>query len=209
MKLQLAMDFCKNYENTCNILREVHQFVDIVELGTPLLMECGLPLVEQVKKEFPGITVLADLKIMDAGWYETEAALQAGADIVTVMAVTETETVRGAVECAKKYGKEIMVDLLAVKEIEKRIGEMEELGVHYICLHTSKDLQREGMSAAETFAGLKKFITSSKIALAGGITAETVQDYVALQPDVVIVGEGIMSQEDKVGKAKQIKGYLG
>ena len=38
MKLQVALDFCKNYQNAKNIIDDIEEYVDIIELGTPLLM---------------------------------------------------------------------------------------------------------------------------------------------------------------------------
>lgn len=205
MKLQLAMDFCENLDKTSKILEEVAEYVDIIEMGTPLLMECGLPIVTQIKEKYPQHEVLADLKIMDAGQYEAGVAFAAGADIVTVMAATEDATIKAAVDCANAYEKAIMADLLAVKDLEARIERLEEMGVHYICLHTSKDLQRPGMSMDEHFGKIQKHIKTSKIALAGGITAESVDAYVRLEPEVIIVGEGIMTQGDRTAKAKLIR----
>ena len=208
MKLQLAMDFCKTYGAAKAILGEVGSYVDIIELGTPLLMENGLDIIREAKKDFPDKLILADLKIMDAGRYETEEALKMGADIVTVMAVTEDETIRAAVRCADEYGKKIMVDLLAVKDVEARIEAMDGLGVGYICMHTSKDLQRDGMNMAETFGKYKSFVKHAGIALAGGIKAETVADYAQLEPEIIIVGEGIMSQPDRRLSAMTIKNAM-
>jgi len=82
MKLQVALDFCKNYQNAKNIIDDIEEYVDIIELGTPLLMECGLDIITKIKSDYPEKIILSDLKIMDAGRYETEEALKAGADMV-------------------------------------------------------------------------------------------------------------------------------
>lgn len=205
MKLQVALDFCKNFENAKKIMSDISEYVDIIELGTPLLMECGLEIISKMKKDYPDKAILADLKIMDAGRYETEEALKMGADIVTIMAATEDKTIEAGVKVAKEYGKQIMVDLLAVQDIGKRIKEMDEMGVDYICLHTSKDLQRDGMNVAASFSEYSQIAKNSGIALAGGICLANVASYAELNPQVVIVGEGIVSQSDRREKAKQIK----
>lgn len=51
--------------------------------------------------------MLADLKIMDAAGYEVSQAA-AGADIITILATAEDESIKGAVAEAKKQGKEIL-----------------------------------------------------------------------------------------------------
>ena len=208
IRLQLAMDFCRTYENTKAILDEIGEYVDIIELGTPLLMENGHELIKKIKSDFPESCVLADLKIMDAGRYETEEALKAGADIVTIMAVTEDETIKAGVEVAHEYGKEIMTDLLSVHDVESRIPFLESIGVDYICLHTSKDLQQEGMDASENFRKYKEAIKTSKIALAGGINRDSVESYAKLMPEVMVVGEGLMNAPDRVKCAEEIVSIL-
>ncbi|VTO12876.1 putative hexulose 6 phosphate synthase [Klebsiella variicola] len=49
--------------------------------------------------------MLADLKIMDAGYYESEMAFKAGADYATVLGVTDILTVKGCVDIANKMGQ--------------------------------------------------------------------------------------------------------
>lgn len=53
MKLQVALDFCKNYQNAKNIIDDIEEYVDIIELGTPLLMECGLDIITKIKSDYP------------------------------------------------------------------------------------------------------------------------------------------------------------
>lgn len=65
----------------------------------------GLRAVKEIKAEFPSLKVLADLKIMDAGRYEVMKASEAGADIITVLGVSDDSTIRGAVEEARKQNK--------------------------------------------------------------------------------------------------------
>ncbi len=45
---------------------------------------------------------------------------------------------------SKKQGKHILADIIAVKDIESRAKELDELGVDYICVHTGYDLQAAG-----------------------------------------------------------------
>ena len=42
--------------------------------------------VRALRREFPSVTIVADMKIMDAGRVETECAAKAGADVVHVLA---------------------------------------------------------------------------------------------------------------------------
>ncbi|GMA64423.1 hypothetical protein GCM10025859_48630 [Alicyclobacillus fastidiosus] len=94
MKLQLALDLV-NIPEGIALVKEVQEYIDIVEIGTPIVINEGLHAVKAMKDAFPDLEVLADLKVMDAGGYEVMKASEAGADIVTVLGVSEDETIRG------------------------------------------------------------------------------------------------------------------
>jgi 3-hexulose-6-phosphate synthase len=143
MKLQLALDLV-NITEAKEVVNEVQEYVEIVEIGTPVVINEGLRAVKEIKEAFPSLQVLADLKIMDAGAYEVMKASEAGADIITVLGATDDATIKGAVEEAKKQGSQILVDMINIKDLEQRAKEVDALGVDYICVHTGYDLQAAG-----------------------------------------------------------------
>ncbi|BBH23477.1 hypothetical protein Back11_48220 [Paenibacillus baekrokdamisoli] len=91
MKLQLALDLV-NTEEAKQLVKEVESYIDIVEIGTPVVINEGLRAVTAIKEAFPHLQVLADLKVMDAAGYEVMKASEAGADIVTILGVAEDMT---------------------------------------------------------------------------------------------------------------------
>ena len=66
MKLQAALDTL-TLEECLELLEETKGSIDIVEVGTPFVIEEGMIPVKVFKDKFPNIEVLADVKIMDAG----------------------------------------------------------------------------------------------------------------------------------------------
>lgn len=148
MELQLALDLV-NIPEAIELVKEVEQYIDVVEIGTPVVINEGLRAVKEIKEAFPQLKVLADLKIMDAGGYEIMKASEAGADIITVLGATDDATIKGAVEEAKKQKKKILVDMINVKDIESRAKEIDALGVDYIWVHTGYDLQAEGKNSLD------------------------------------------------------------
>ncbi len=204
MELQLALDLV-NIPEAKQIVAEVQEHIDIVEIGTPVVINEGLRAVKEIKEQFPSLKVLADLKVMDAGAYEVMKAAEAGADIVTVLGATDDATIRGAVEEAKKHNTKILVDMINVKDIETRAREIDALGVDYICVHTGYDLQAEGQSPFEQLRIIKNVVKNSKTAVAGGIKLGTLPDVVKANPDLVIVGGGITGQADKKAVAAEMQ----
>lgn len=204
MKLQLALDLV-DIPGAIELVKEVQDYVDVVEIGTPVVINEGLKAVKEVKNAFPQLTVLADLKIMDAAGYEVSQASAAGADIITILAAAEDESIKGAVEEAKKQGKQILADMISVKDIAARAKELDELGVDYICVHTGYDLQAVGKNSFEDLATIKSVVKNAKTAIAGGIKLETLPEVIKQQPDLVIVGGGITSKEDKKSTAAKMQ----
>ena len=76
MELQLALDFI-SIEDSIELLKEVGDSIDIVEIGTPFIVKDGMRAVREVRRAFPDLKILADLKIMDAGKEETACAVEA------------------------------------------------------------------------------------------------------------------------------------
>lgn len=208
MQLQVALDFVRGTEGAKEVAEQVFQSIDIIEIGTPLIMECGLEAVREVKKAFPYKLVLADLKIADAGFQEAAAAFRDGADIITVLAVTEDSTIENTIKAAKEYGGQVMVDMLAVRNLPERLVEIDKMGADYICLHTSKDLQKLDRDAAKAFEKLRQYVKQAKLAIAGGIGESTASQYAAIRPDVIIVGEGIVNSAVPAVTAKRIKSII-
>lgn len=203
MELQLALDLV-NIPEAKKVVAEVAEFIDIVEIGTPVVINEGLHAVKAIKEAFPHLRVLADLKIMDAGGYEVMKASEAGADIITVLGVSDDSTIKGAVAEARKQGKQVMVDMINVKDIEGRAREIDAFGVDYICVHSGYDHQAEGKNSFEELAAIKRVVKQAKTAVAGGIKMETLPEVIQANPDLVIVGGGITSQTDKKATAAQM-----
>ncbi|MDM5214660.1 3-hexulose-6-phosphate synthase [Peribacillus sp. NJ4] len=204
MELQLALDLV-NIQEGIELVKQVEEYVDIVEIGTPVVINEGLRAVKEMKEAFPSLKVLADLKIMDAAGYEVMKASEAGADIITILGAAEDMSIKGAVEEARNQGKKILVDMIAVKDLETRAKEVDAFGVDYICVHTGYDLQAVGKNSFEDLQTIKRVVKNAKTAVAGGIKLDTLPEVIKAQPDLVIVGGGITGQADIKGTAAQIQ----
>ncbi|MEK0314850.1 3-hexulose-6-phosphate synthase [Cohnella sp. 56] len=204
MELQLALDLV-DIPGAKQVVAEVAEYIDVVEIGTPVVINEGLRAVKEIKAAFPSLRVLADLKIMDAGGYEVMKASEAGADIITVLGASDDSTIRGAVEEARKQNKKIMVDMINVKDIEGRAQEIDALGVDYICVHSGYDHQAAGKNSFEELTAIKRVVKQAKTAIAGGIKLDTLPEVIKAQPDLVIVGGGITGEADKKAAAAEMK----
>jgi len=204
--LQLALDFV-NLSRALKVAEEAARGAAVwLEAGTPLIKSEGLDSVRAMRKRFPKATIVADMKIMDAGRIETEMAAKAGADVICVLAAASPETIKECVEAGKNYGAKIEADLIGVRdgELEKRAREAEKLGVDYIGVHIAIDDQMKGK---DPFRGLRKIRKSVNIpiACAGGINSETAASAVRAGASIIIVGGAITKAGDPERAARRIE----
>lgn len=203
MKLQIAMDTLAPGE-LLELFEQVKDCVDIVELGTPYVLQYGVGIMEEIRKISKNVEILCDAKIMDAGFYEADELFGRGADYVTVLAVTEHSTLADSVRAARKHGKKLMADMICVRDMKAKVEELEELGVDVIAVHTGVDGQAMGRTPLDDLREMKKYVKKSQIAVAGGINYSTLDLYKALDPDIVIIGGGILNSEDPARETRRL-----
>ncbi len=197
MKLQVALDFTR-LKDAIKIAEQVYEYVDILEVGTPLLKAEGLKAIREMKKF--GVEVFADTKTADVAKLEGEMVRDAGADYFSVLAVAPENTVKEALEVE---GIKKAVDLIGVKD---KISKAKELEGKFdiIEIHVGID---EGVFDPEKFKELKGI---KGISVAGGISIENIEKVKELvEPDVVVIGRGITKAENPKEMAKAIKEVLG
>jgi 3-hexulose-6-phosphate synthase len=121
--------------------------VDWLEAGTPLLLAEGLHGVRALRKAFPKVPIVADLKTMDGGYLEAEMMAKAGATHVVVMARAHEETVKVVVRAGRDYGVSVMGDNLGCPDMVEGARRLEDLGCDYVIHHIGYD-ERRGIAAA-------------------------------------------------------------
>lgn len=177
---------------------------DWIEAGTPLIKSEGMDSVREMKKALPGTKIVADMKTVDTGAMEVEMAAKAGADIVAMLASSDNSTVQDALRAARKYGVQIMMDLLTVPDPVKRSRELDQLGVDYICVHVGIDQQMTGRDTVDFLKQIVKEVTTP-VAAAGGIDAVSGAEAIASGAAIVIVGGSIVRSADVTASARKIR----
>ena len=202
-RLQLALD--GDLDSSLKVLEAVHPYIDIAELGTPLIYREGIAAAKRIRALYPDLTILADFKIMDAGKEEAAIAFEAGCDLVTVLGMTQDATMRGALEAAQQYGKQIVVDLMGVSDIPTRAVALQAMGCHYLAVHLAHDLQSvAGASPVYHLQQLRQQLPDAALAVAGGIGPAIIDAVMALHPAIVIVGSAITRSETPATVARAI-----
>ena len=202
--LQLALDFVDLRRAVKSARAGIANGVDWLEVGTPLIKSEGLQAVRELRSLFPHVTLVADMKIMDAGRIEVETAAKAGANIVDVLGAASEATIRECIQAGKNYGAKIVVDLIAVKDPVSRAKQVEDFGTDYVTVHCSIDEQMEGKDPFETLRRVAGAV-SLPVGVAGGINSETAPRALKAGASIVIVGGAITKAVDPAEAAHNIK----
>ncbi|GAB4544730.1 MAG: 3-hexulose-6-phosphate synthase [Anaerolineae bacterium] len=200
-RLQLALD--GTLERSLQVLAAARPYIDIAELGTPLIYREGISAAKQVRALYPDLTILADFKIMDAGEEEAAIAFEAGCNLVTVLAVTQDATMQGALRSAQKYGKALVADLMGVSDLVGRARDLQAMGCQYLAVHLAHDLQGAAASPVEPLQQLRQQLPQAALAVAGGIKLPMLDDVLQLGPEIVIVGSAIAGSNDPAAAARE------
>ncbi|MEY9776595.1 3-hexulose-6-phosphate synthase [Arthrobacter sp. MW3 TE3886] len=206
MKLQVAMDVL-TVDAALELAGKVAEYVDIIELGTPLVKNAGLSAVTAVKAAHPDKIVFADMKTMDAGELEAGIAFSAGADLVSVLGSADDSTIAGAVKAAKAHNKGVVVDLIGVADKVTRAKEARALGAKFVEFHAGLDEQAKPGYNLEVLlsAGERARVPFS---VAGGVNISTVNAVQRAGADVAVVGGSIYSADDPALAAKELRAAI-
>ena len=204
MKIQLAVDLTTTKE-AVELLEEVAEYVDIIEVGSPLVVSEGLHAVREIRKRYPDKTILADCKIMDGANFIGAMAYDAGADIVTVVAAAHDYTIMEHVRTAHERGKLAEVDMMNIVDIEKRAQELMDMGVDIVCMHASAEALRPNEVFINRIKRMLSVVPCEKASVANSLNFNTLDRVLVYKPEIVVVSVPILSATDKKSAAKKVR----
>ena len=145
--VQISLDITTIPEALETAAMALRAGVDWLEAGTPLIIAEGMNGVRELRRAFPNVPIVADLKTMDGGYLEAELMAAAGATHIVVMERAHPETVKVVVKAGRDLGIKIMGDNLGARDMVASAKRLEDLGCDYIIHHIGFD-ERRGIVAA-------------------------------------------------------------
>jgi 3-hexulose-6-phosphate synthase/6-phospho-3-hexuloisomerase len=145
--VQISLDLTSLDEAVETAALALRAGVDWLEAGTPLILAEGLHGVRELRRAFPGVPIVADLKTMDGGYLEAEMMAKAGATHVVVMARAHAETIKCVVRAGADFGCDVMGDTMICPDMVAAARMMEDLGCDQVIHHIGYD-ERRGIAAA-------------------------------------------------------------
>ena len=201
-KLHVALGLF-SLEDTLSMLRRVGDYVDIIELGTPLMVAEGSRAVGAVKAAWPEKCVFADIKVMDGGSEVPRSAVDAGCDMFSVLAAASDPTLQAAIDLAHEHGVKVLADFCNVDDMSARARQVAALGTDYLCCHVGYDLQAQGIDPVEELRALD--VVDTPKAIAGGIKLETFEQAIESSAQIIISGGGIYNSPDPAATARAMR----
>lgn len=98
--------------------------------------------------------------------------------------------------------KEVMIDLIDYNKKVERIKELAAFGANYFCLHRPSDISLEKELIIPERNKLPK---NCKIAVAGGIGLDNIEEVIKYKPEIVIIGSAITESVSPCLMLKKIK----
>ena len=220
MKLQVTLD-TYSIDDGISLVQAIADYIDIIEVGTPLLRDTGMVAVELVKEAFPNVEVLADTKIWHNGARIARSAFEHGADMVTILAGATDKEVETVVSVAKSYNRLVAADMSEASGLVQRSAELEDLGVSYLMVPSGLrriDEERDGQDAfhrnTRAMGGtplalvrnvMRGLSDTAEVAVVDNITLDNLDKVIATHPGILLVGRAILAADDPAAAAAEFK----
>jgi 3-hexulose-6-phosphate synthase/6-phospho-3-hexuloisomerase len=175
--VQISLDLITISEALETARLALNSGVDWLEAGTPLIIAEGMNGVRALRAEFPDVPIVADLKIMDGGWLETQMMAKAGATHVVVMERAHPETIKMVVKAGRDFGLKVMGDNLAAEDMVAAARRLEDFGCDFVVHHIGYDQRRgqaEGKPQPSPLDQLREVVAAVQVPVqaVGGLSVE-------------------------------------
>ena len=185
--------------------------VDVIECGTVLIIAEGLRAVREIRALYPTKTILADVRIAEAGAVISRACFEAGASWVSVVAGASMTTVEQVVKVAQEFGGEVQIELGETYDPEQA-REWRRLGATQVIVHRSRDAEAAGkLTWGEDDKDRIRQLHQMgfKVTVTGGVTAKDLPFFQGVPVGVVISGRGIVKADDPLAAATELRETIG
>ena len=193
--LQVALDF-EHLDDALAIAKDVAPFVDIFEVGTPLIISEGMRATQALKDAYPDKLVCVDLKTTDTGYLEVKLAAQAGASIITVLADAYEVTIKAALIVSRSP----VTTVAGLIDLKYGVS-----AVHYALVHSGLDQQASRRAPLFELESVARLREHPRLAIAGGIRLTDISKILEFPVDIIIVGGGITRAKNPSKAAKEIR----
>jgi 3-hexulose-6-phosphate synthase/6-phospho-3-hexuloisomerase len=199
--VQLSLDFVSLEDALETAATAIRAGVDWLEIGTPLIIAEGARGIRELRRLYPDVPLVADLKMMDGGYGETQIAAKAGANMAVIMGQAHPESIEMAVKAGHDFGIKIMGDNMAMPDPVAGAKLLEDLGCDYIVHHVGYDMRtlrrQRGLPTPTPLDHLREIVEAVSIPVqaVGGLTLEQAVETPKYGAPMVVIGAPLVVHE--------------
>ena len=209
-RLQIALDTF-DLPSALGPLQKAVGDVDVIECGTILVLCEGYHAVRAIRALFPDKTILADVRIAEAGAKISRLAFEAGADMVSCVAGASLTTIQQVCKVAAEFGGEVQVELADEWYDVERARAWRAAGVQHVIVKRSRDREAAGdlswkpddIARIDELAALGFTVT-----ITGGISPKDLPVFAGHPVGIVIAGRSIVEADDPAAAAHELKSTI-
>jgi 3-dehydro-L-gulonate-6-phosphate decarboxylase len=204
-KLQIALDTF-DLPSALGPLQKAHSHIDVIEVGTILCLSEGMQAVRVIRSLFPQKTILADVRIAEAGSIISKMAFDAGADWVSVVSGAAPDTAEVVLKEARSRGLENDVQIeLSDGWTWDMAKKWAALGIQQVITHRSRDAEAKGSLtwSQKDFDQIHRLAGMGfKVTVTGGVNPADIPLFAGVPVYIFIAGRAILKAADPAAAAK-------
>jgi len=196
-KLQIALD-TYDLPSALGPLQKAHPHIDVIEVGTILCLSEGMHAVRAIRSLYPEKTILADVRIAEAGSIISKMAFDAGADWVSVVSGAAPDTAEVVLKEARHRGKDVQIELSDgwTWDMAKKWA---DLGIQQVITHRSRDAEAKGnltwsQQDLDTICQLHEL--GFNVTVTGGVKPADIAYFAGVPVYIFIAGRAIVKADD-------------
>ena len=209
-KLQIALDTF-DLPTALAPLQQAAPHIDVIEVGTILCLSEGMHAVRIIRSLFPDKTILADVRIAEAGSIISKMAFEAGADWVSVVSGASLTTAAVVHKVAQDYGGEVQVELSEGWTWDM-VQQWRDIGIPQVITKRSRDVEAQGELTwgAQALDNVRRLHDMGfNVTVTGGVKADDIAHFAGVPVYVFIAGRAIVKADDPRAAAKQFQDVIG
>ena len=195
--LQLALD-THDLPSALAPLQQAAPHIDIIEVGTILCLSEGMHAVRIIRSLFPDKTILADVRIAEAGGIISRMAFEAGADWVSVVSGAAPSTAEVVYDVAQQHGGDVQIELSDGWSWEQA-DRWREIGIDHAIIHRSRDAEAKGELAwgTEDLDNIRRLVEMGyRVTVAGSVGVGDIPTFATIPVYIFIAGRAIRNASD-------------
>lgn len=189
MKVHISFDTI-TLERALSIIPLIKPYADVIGIGSNLIYQYGMHILEQFKTISNDSNYLIDSKILDRGKNAVSVLKIVQPTWITVMAGASNRTIHATCSTAHNARIKVMMNLLDAASVGQSAMEAENLGIDALIFHQSYD-EEDPLAFMDKW-DMVRGNTKLPIFLSTNITRENIKELISYQPDGIILGQTII-----------------